>query len=70
MQITRYRWSDCTHIEHVDDSGQPMTWIEVKDPVNNIFDADPPYDCPACQDPEGTHPGISIMPRVPENSRQ
>ncbi|KAH0028166.1 hypothetical protein KCU78_g3723, partial [Aureobasidium melanogenum] len=70
MIITRYRWADCPHVQHVNDSGQPMSWVEVKDPVNSIVDAEPSHDCPACEDPEVTHPGISIMPRVPESTRQ
>lgn len=70
MIITRYRWTDCPHVQHVNDSGQPMSWVEVKDPVNSIVDAEPSHDCPACEDPEVTHPGISIMPRVPESTRQ
>ncbi|KAH0373219.1 hypothetical protein KCU65_g543, partial [Aureobasidium melanogenum] len=70
MEITRYRWADCTHIQHVDDSGQPVNWVEVKNPVNSIVDAQPDFDCPACEDPDVTQPGISIMPRVPESTRQ
>lgn len=70
MNITRYRWSDCPHVQHVNDSGQPMGWVEVRDPINSIVDAQPDFDCPACEDPDVTQPGISIMPRVPESTRQ
>ncbi|KAH0353522.1 hypothetical protein KCU83_g2912, partial [Aureobasidium melanogenum] len=70
MNITRYRWSDCPHVQHVNDSGQPMSWVEVRDPVNSIVDTEPSHDCPACENPKITHSGISIMPRVPENTRQ
>ncbi|KAG9965530.1 hypothetical protein KCU61_g1710, partial [Aureobasidium melanogenum] len=70
MNITRYRWSDCPHVQHVNDSGQPMSWVEVRDPVNRIVNTEPSHDCPACKNPEVTHSGISIMPRVPENIRQ
>ncbi|KAG9647714.1 hypothetical protein KCU95_g8331, partial [Aureobasidium melanogenum] len=70
MNITRYRWADCPHVQHVNDSGQSVSWVEVRDPINSIVDAEPSHDCPACEDPEVTHPGISIMPRVPENARQ
>ncbi|CAD0099402.1 unnamed protein product [Aureobasidium mustum] len=65
MQITRYRWSDCVHVQHVNPEGEPMTWVEVRDPKNEVFDATPPYDCPACENPDVTQPGISIMPPRP-----
>ncbi|KAG9581710.1 hypothetical protein KCU77_g11604, partial [Aureobasidium melanogenum] len=58
MNITRYRWVECPHVQHVNDSGQSMSWVEVKDPVNSIVDAEPSHDCPACEDPEVTHPVI------------
>lgn len=47
-----------------------MGWVEVRDPINSIVDAQPDFDCPACEDPDVTQPGISIMPRVPESTRQ
>lgn len=68
MQITRYRWSDCVHVQHVNPEGEPMGWVEVRDPTNDVFDRTPVHDCPVCEDPEGTHHGISIMPPRPVES--